>query len=392
MVAPAARPARAPAHPGVDRRHHAASRSAHTTADGEFEVDLVAFEALVAPSPARADRTTRPRGCPCPAISTSSRRSTSCSTPTPRCRPRWSPRPRPRSASSLAAAEAVVAPSPARAEPHDAAAWLPLPSVDDLPLVPELAGDPRSDTGAAGAGARPRRRRLASLAPLARALFVILLVVATVMSGVWVVRRLTAPGGSSVTLVVDGDRVQFRTGVGTVGALLAAQHVHLASGDTVTPAPDASLSDGMHVAVARSFPVSVDLDGKVRTVRTTATSAAALGQQLHVGKLVAVRGDPGRLESGSAVQFRTRHGGRLEIDGQTVAFDSPSLTVAELLESYDVTLVGDDYVAPRAHRPPRRRHDRHRGPGRRDDDVVHRGLRVRHGAAARPRPPDRPDP
>jgi uncharacterized protein YabE (DUF348 family) len=218
--------------------------------------------------------------------------------------------------------------------------------VDELPLVPELAGDPFTDTAVGGAGDRPGRRRLVRLAPMARALFVVILVVATLASGVWVVRRLTAPAGSAVTLVVDGDRVQFRTRAGTVGALLAAQHVHLANGDTVTPAPGTSLSDGTHVAVARAFPVSVDLDGTVRTVRTTATSATALGEQLHVGKLVAVRGDPGRLESGSAVEFRTRVGGRLELDGQTVAFDSPSLTVGELLESYDVKLVGDDYVSP----------------------------------------------
>ena len=60
----------------------------------------------------------------------------------------------------LAAIEAAVAPSPARAEPHDAAAWLPLPDdVDDLPPVHALL-DP-APRGAGGGGRRGRggRRR-----------------------------------------------------------------------------------------------------------------------------------------------------------------------------------------------------------------------------------------
>ncbi|MFN8028327.1 MAG: ubiquitin-like domain-containing protein [Acidimicrobiia bacterium] len=161
-------------------------------------------------------------------------------------------------------------------------------------------------------------------------------------------RQLTAPGGSAVTLVVDGQRVQLRSDAATVGALLAARHVRLAQGDTVTPAKATALSDGVHVDVNRAFPVTVDLDGKVRTIRTTLTSAEALAKQLKVGKLVAVRGEPGRLQAGSAVQFRTRRAGSIEVDGQTIRFDSPSLTVGEILDTYHVTLVGDDYVTPSA--------------------------------------------
>jgi uncharacterized protein YabE (DUF348 family) len=182
--------------------------------------------------------------------------------------------------------------------------------------------------------------------PAARALFLVLLVVATALSGVWLFRQATEPAGSGITLAIDGHRVEFRTEAGTVGALLAQRRIRLVAGDTVTPTRGSSLSDGMRVAVNRAYPVTVDLDGKVRSVRTTATTAAALGEQLHVGKLVAVRGDPGRLVARSTVAFRTRRGGQLEIDGQTVAFDSPSLTVGELLDSYAVTLVGEDYVTP----------------------------------------------
>ena len=44
--------------------------------------------------------------------------------------------------------------------------------------------------------------------------------------------------------------------------------------------------------------------------------------------------------------LRTRHVGTLMIDGKEIAFDSASLTVGELLETYSVMLVGDDRVEP----------------------------------------------
>jgi hypothetical protein len=44
--------------------------------------------------------------------------------------------------------------------------------------------------------------------------------------------------------------------------------------------------------------------------------------------------------------YRTRVSGLLTLDKQKVTFDSPSRTVNELLQSYKVTLVGDDYVTP----------------------------------------------
>jgi hypothetical protein len=76
------------------------------------------------------------------------------------------------------------------------------------------------------------------------------------------------------------------------------------------------------------------------------TTAEKLSRQLHLGKLIAVRNDPGRLSSGASVVYRTRVGGSLKVDEQAVTFDSPSRTVDELLQSYKVKLVGEDYVTP----------------------------------------------
>jgi len=94
------------------------------------------------------------------------------------------------------------------------------------------------------------------------------------------------------------------------------------------------------------FRVTVDLDGTTSVVTTTAQHATALGRQLGVGKLVAVRTAPALLTDGSSVVFRTRKSGQLSVDGQIVPYDSPSLTVAELLAESHVVLEGDDTSTP----------------------------------------------
>jgi uncharacterized protein YabE (DUF348 family) len=238
--------------------------------------------------------------------------------------------------SAYAAVSSVVTPSPARAEPHDAATWLPLPDVHALPEVsPEAPPTPP---------APPLRLRLRRGLPGARVFLVALVASALVVAGAWGAHLLTAPAGSQVALSFDGRTVAGRTAATTVRELLALRGVHLGPADRVAPGLAASIHDGMRVNVQRAFPVSVDLDGKVSTILTTDRNAAALANAQ--GKLVAVRNVPGPLHAGSSVVLRTRHTGVLALDGRSVTYDSASLTVRELLQTYSVTLVGDDRVEP----------------------------------------------
>ena len=138
---------------------------------------------------------------------------------------------------ALAAAEAVVAPSPARAEPHDPAAWLPLPSIDDLPPVEHLL-----EPAATPPGGRTGRRRLTRFLPPARAMFVGILVVATVLAGGWAGSKLMAPGGSKVTLLVDGPPPTCAPTSRRSAALLASRHVKLGAADSVVPSSATSLA------------------------------------------------------------------------------------------------------------------------------------------------------
>jgi uncharacterized protein YabE (DUF348 family) len=131
-----------------------------------------------------------------------------------------------------------------------------------------------------------------------------------------------------------------------VSGFLAVRQVRLGTGDTVSPTGTTRLYDGMRIRIDRAYAVNVDFDGNVRTVMTTARTGDELMKQLHVGKLVALRTDPGTLAAGSAVVLRTRHIGSLALDGKVIQYDSASATVGELLDSYSVVLVGDDRVEP----------------------------------------------
>jgi resuscitation-promoting factor RpfB len=307
--------------------------------DHDDVIDLAALEAWVSPSPARAEPHDAAAWLPLPEDVHVLPPVSALRDPHPEVQAAVVEEAEAFVREALAAAEAAVAPSPARAEPHDAATWLPLPIVDELAPVETLLEQ-------APQGTKPRRRGLLRLVPSPRAAGIALLVIATALGVAWTASRLTAPGGSEVSLVVDGTRSQFRTDVKTVGQVLALHHVELGAHDSVVPAAASALHDGVHIDVLRSFRVTVDVDGAVRTVRTTERSAEGLAKQLKLGKLVAVRNQVHRLGPGSQVVYRTRVTGALAVDGQDVRFDSPSRTVGELLESYNVQLLGDDFVVP----------------------------------------------
>jgi hypothetical protein len=145
-------------------------------------------------------------------------------------------------------------PSPARAEPHDPGAWLPVPAdFDGLPTVEEMltaepaplvisAAPPPSEpeTAAGTAGHRWRRslgRRL-RLRLGARPIALLALAAITVAAVVYALPRVI-DRGASVDVRVDGRIVSADTGVSTVGAFLREAHVHVGPHDRVVPGPTA---------------------------------------------------------------------------------------------------------------------------------------------------------
>ncbi|HEX5586558.1 MAG TPA: ubiquitin-like domain-containing protein, partial [Acidimicrobiia bacterium] len=251
-------------------------------------LDLVALEALVSLTPARATPHDAAAWLPLPGDLDALPDLGDLLEPSPEVRAAVVAAAEAVITDASAAAEAAVAPSPARAEPHDSSTWLPLP--DPASLVPLAELSPSEPEGP-----RPSHRQRAGAAARRPRTWILLVLIA-------------------VTI--------------TAGLRLSSE-----------PTP---------VAVAGIAPirVTVDLDGAVTTISTTARSAGGVARQLHVGKLVAVRRAPTHLGAGSTVVLRTRKSGQLDVDGQVIPYDSPSLTVAELLSAFGVALDGDDTTSP----------------------------------------------
>jgi uncharacterized protein YabE (DUF348 family) len=151
-----------------------------------------------------------------------------------------------------------------------------------------------------------------------------------------------------VTISLDGQTVARSVRLATVGAALAHEHIVVHPGDAVLPPARTDLREGMHIRVVRSFPIDVDVDGVVTTMRTTLRSTDALRRSLGVpATLVATT--TGALTAGSTVAFRTPHDVTVQADGTTVAVPhSTALDVAALLRERHIALGSHDEVTPAA--------------------------------------------
>ena len=230
-----------------------------------------------------------------------------------------------------------VAPSPARAEPHDPASWLPLPNVDALPEV---------DPGGGASRSRPRSHRAPRRRIWLRYSLAGFLVLATVAAAGYGASRVLDKG-NNVELRVDGGTISSQTGVSTVGSYLREQGVTLGQYDRVVPSASASIDNGMQVRVLRAFAVTVDLDGNITTKFTTNHDPQQFLAELKLGPDVVVRSAPVSIvANGQPVVLRSKKQGTLVVDGQPVRFNVAADTVKELLDRYKVVLGPNDITKP----------------------------------------------
>lgn len=156
--------------------------------------------------------------------------------------------------------------------------------------------------------------------------------------------------GKTVTLSVDGQASTVTTFASTVDEVVRSASVQLGSADRVSPALDATVTDGSVVTVSRAKRVTVDLDGAQRTVDTTAPDVAALVSQLGVAPTSLVSLAPStRLEAaGAPIRISTPKDITVIVDGTPVTRTTTAATVADLLTELGITPGPADRIsAPR---------------------------------------------
>jgi uncharacterized protein YabE (DUF348 family) len=218
---------------------------------------------------------------------------------------------------------------------HEVAARIP---VAPDPEPPERRRERARRVGA-GATRRGSRNRIAGTALLVAVIGAFAAVGSSVVGA-------SAPQ-RDVTVTIDGRTFPRTVRAATVGDVLRMEGIRMRPDDRVVPAPEVALRTGMGIEVLRAFPVDVDVDGAVRTVRTTLRSPTALRRHLGIGAGLVIESAPRELNAGTRVAFRTPHDVTLLVDGRTiVAARTGALDVGALLVAQGIELGPRDEVTP----------------------------------------------
>jgi uncharacterized protein YabE (DUF348 family) len=173
----------------------------------------------------------------------------------------------------------------------------------------------------------------------------------------WVVRGAVVGTLAAVTgvyvvnanvLTIDYNGNLHTVGVygDTVAEALESQHVQLGPDDVVQPAATSPVAQGGTVVVRTSREVTVELDGQVMTLRTTAGTVgellAALGPRGDGALATASR--TARLDR-DPVRFSTVKQVNIAVDGSVLEFHTTQSTVRGLFREAGITLAEGDVTS-----------------------------------------------
>jgi uncharacterized protein YabE (DUF348 family) len=159
----------------------------------------------------------------------------------------------------------------------------------------------------------------------------------------------------TVTITVDGQSRQVRTFARDVGGLLARQHLSVGAHDLVAPRGGTKLTEGSKVVFRHGRQLALTIDGKQRTVWTTALTVqealSALGVRADGAYFSADRSSRVPL-SGLALELRLPHRVAVLHDGKSTQLTTTAATVAAVLREAKVTVASTDKLSvPATSRP-----------------------------------------
>lgn len=155
---------------------------------------------------------------------------------------------------------------------------------------------------------------------------------------------------NDVELVVDDVATSIAVRENTVEKVLELEGISLGEHDTVLPDPETRVSDGLEITVAHGRPLELTVDGKSRTVWTTASDVgqalAFLDLDAPDSKLSTSR-STGITREGLALDIATAKDVTLTVAGTPTQLTIAG-TVSDALTSAGVTPDADDSVTPGA--------------------------------------------
>jgi uncharacterized protein YabE (DUF348 family) len=153
-----------------------------------------------------------------------------------------------------------------------------------------------------------------------------------------------------VTVSVDGQARTVQTRAGTVAELLADQGLTVSDRDVVAPAASSKVADGTRIAVQFARPVTFTVDGRARTVWTTATSLDAALGALAVntsGAALSTSRSTAIGRQGLSVDVATLKKITVKAAGKKRTVQTTGATVADALAAAKITVDGNDLLKPK---------------------------------------------
>ena len=154
----------------------------------------------------------------------------------------------------------------------------------------------------------------------------------------------------SVNLSVDGKTSAVHLfGSTLVSDVLASQEIKVGPHDVVAPAVSSRVSDGQKIVVRYGRLLTVTVDGQTKAYWTTSTTVAGalseLGIRADSAKLSVSRSQPlGR--TGLAMSVTTPKDVTVAVDGRTLSAKTTGASVADVLSELHVTVGAKDRVSP----------------------------------------------
>jgi resuscitation-promoting factor RpfB len=153
----------------------------------------------------------------------------------------------------------------------------------------------------------------------------------------------------SVNLSVDGKTTAVRLFGSTVGDVLASQDIKLGAHDVVAPSVSTVIEENQKIVVRYGRLLAVTVDGKTQEFWTTSTTVSGalseLGIRADSAKLSVSRSQPlGR--TGLAMAVTTPKTVTVAVDGKTRTARTTGATVADLLTELRVTVGAKDRIVP----------------------------------------------
>ena len=152
----------------------------------------------------------------------------------------------------------------------------------------------------------------------------------------------------AVTLSVDGQANEVRTGAATVGDLLESKGIEVTDHDVVAPGLAAKLDEGSRIAVRFGREVTFNVDGKPQTIWTTATTVdqavTALGIDTAGAELSTSRSSTIGRE-GLDLNIATEKKIVIKVAGKKRSVTTTAQTVAEALADAKIAVDSNDKVS-----------------------------------------------